>query len=33
LATISSGDLKSYLTSKNFSDLYIQIGEKKWNIV
>ncbi len=29
LATITSGDLKSYLSSKNFSDLYIQIGEKK----
>lgn len=29
LATVTAGDLKSYIASKNFSDLYIQIGDKK----
>lgn len=28
-ARITNGDLKSYIASKNFSDLYIQIGDKK----
>lgn len=28
LATITSGDLSPYITSKNFSDLYIQMGDK-----
>jgi len=29
LAKIISGDLQSYIASKNFSNLYIQIGDKK----
>jgi hypothetical protein len=29
LASITSGDLKVFTTSKNFSDLYIQIGGNK----
>lgn len=29
LATITNGELTPYLASKNFSDLYIQIGDKK----
>lgn len=29
LAKITSGDLQSYIASKNYSDLYIQAGEKR----
>jgi curli biogenesis system outer membrane secretion channel CsgG len=29
LATIASGDMKAYTVSKNFSDLYIQLGGKQ----
>ncbi len=29
LASVTSGDLKAVITSKNFSDLYIQVGESK----
>lgn len=29
MATITSGDLQQYITAKNFSNLYIQTGDKK----
>lgn len=29
LASITSGDLKAFIASKNFSDLYIQVGGKQ----